>query len=97
MRRYAGLGVEVVQVVSTTILAKNNSGLKMAAQENSAPSAQQYSHEAIFRQLESYPWDSDTEFQSGLQAILGPNPTPEQAQQLELRARCFYFSRYVHS
>lgn len=69
----------------------------MAVQENTTPSGQQYSDEAIFQQLESYPWDSDTEFQSGLQAILGPNPTTEQAQQLELRARCFYFSRYATS
>lgn len=71
--------------------------LKMAAQEYTGPSGQQYSDEAIFQQLESYPWDSDTEFQSGLQAILGPNPSPEQAHQLELRARCFYFSRYATS
>ena len=69
----------------------------MAAQENTAPFGPFYSDEAIFQQLESYPWNSDTEFQSGLQAILGPNPTPEHAQQLELRARCFYFSRYATS
>ena len=69
----------------------------MAAQGSTAPADQQYSDEALFQQLESYPWDSDNEFQSGLQAILGPNPTPEQAQQLELRARCFYFSRYATS
>ena len=93
MRRYAGLGVEVVQVISTTIAGKNDWGFKMAAQEYTGPTRPQYSDAAIFQQLESYSWDSDTEFQSGLQAILGPDPTPEQAQQLELRARCFYFSR----
>ncbi len=66
----------------------------MAVQGTTRP---QYSDEPVFQQLESYAWDSDTEFQSGLQAILGPNPTPEQAQQLTLRARCFYFSRYATS
>ncbi len=50
----------------------------------------------IFQQLEEYPWTSDPEFQSGLQAILGPNPVPDQAEQLTLRARCFYFSRYIN-
>ena len=65
----------------------------MAAQEITAPSSLPYNDEAVFQELESYSWDSDTEFQSGLKAILGPNPTPDQAQQLTLRARCFYFSR----
>jgi len=50
---------------------------------------------SIFQQLEDYAWASDTEFQSGLQAILGTNPAPEQAEQLTLRARCFYLSRYI--
>lgn len=50
---------------------------------------------SIFHQLEDYAWASDTEFQSGLQAILGTNPAPEQAEQLTLRARCFYLSRYI--
>ena len=97
MPHCAGLGTVVVQMVSTTILRTSNWSLKMAAQENNAPSGQQYSDGAHFQQLEYYPWDSDNEFQSGLQAILGSNPTPEQAQQLELRARCFYFSRYAIS
>ena len=47
-----------------------------------------------FQQLEDYAWDSDTEFQSGLQAILGPDPSAEQAEHLTLRARCFYFAQY---
>lgn len=50
---------------------------------------------SIFQQLEEYPWTSDAEFQSGLQAILGTNPASEQAEQLTLRARCFYLSRYI--
>lgn len=49
----------------------------------------------LFQQLDTYSWDSDEEFQSGLQAILGPNPTSEQAEPLTLRARCFYYSRHV--
>ncbi len=59
--------------------------------------ATQTQDEAKFYQLESYPWDSDAEFQSGLQAILGSDPSPEQAEHLTLRARCFYFSRYIAS
>lgn len=47
----------------------------------------------LFEQIDSYPWDADEEFQSGLRAILGPNPAPEQAEQLTLRARCFYYAR----
>ncbi|MCJ1433854.1 hypothetical protein MMC27_003219 [Xylographa pallens] len=47
----------------------------------------------LFHQLDIYLWTSDEEFQSGLRAILGPNPKPEQAEQLTLRARCFYYSR----
>ena len=47
-----------------------------------------------FQQLEDYAWDSDPEYQSGLQAILGPNPSVEQAEHLTLRSRCFYFARY---
>ena len=47
-----------------------------------------------FQQLEDYDWDSDLEFQRGLQAILGSNPSPEQADHLTLRARCFYLARY---
>lgn len=65
----------------------------MAAQETTAPSYPHYNDKAVFQQLDSYSWDSDAEFQSGLRAILGPDPTPDQAQQLTLRARCFYFSR----
>lgn len=49
---------------------------------------------AAFQQLEDYAWDSDVEFQSGLQAILGSKPSTEQAEHLTLRARCFYFARY---
>ncbi|TVY90665.1 hypothetical protein LAWI1_G001411 [Lachnellula willkommii] len=47
----------------------------------------------IFRQLETYPWDKDKEFQGGLSAILGPNPSPSQLEDLTLRAQCFYLSR----
>ncbi|EON61642.1 hypothetical protein W97_00858 [Coniosporium apollinis CBS 100218] len=47
----------------------------------------------LYEQLDQYPWDTDAEFQGGLAAILGPNPSPEQAADLTLHARCFYFSR----
>jgi hypothetical protein len=47
----------------------------------------------IYESLERYNWDDDVEFQSGLSAILGSNSTPEQATELALRARCFYYAR----
>ncbi|KAI9759382.1 MAG: hypothetical protein M4579_002371 [Chaenotheca gracillima] len=48
---------------------------------------------SLYERLEEYPWDSDEEFQGGLNAILGPNPSSEQEEQLTIRARCFYYSR----
>ncbi|KAF2243424.1 hypothetical protein BU26DRAFT_523736 [Trematosphaeria pertusa] len=47
----------------------------------------------VYEALENYNWDDDVEFQSGLSAILGSNSTPEQAAELTLRARCFYYAR----
>ncbi|KAF2085808.1 hypothetical protein K490DRAFT_17245, partial [Saccharata proteae CBS 121410] len=47
----------------------------------------------IYAQVDSYPWDTDAEFQGGLSAILGSNPSLSQASELTLRARCFYYSR----
>lgn len=47
----------------------------------------------VYEALDRYNWDDDVEFQSGLSAILGSNSTPEQAAELTLRARCFYYSR----
>ncbi|OAL44788.1 hypothetical protein IQ07DRAFT_521441 [Pyrenochaeta sp. DS3sAY3a] len=47
----------------------------------------------VYEALERYSWDDDVEFQSGLSAILGSNSTPEQAAELALRARCFYYAR----
>ncbi|EKD16316.1 uncharacterized protein L3040_009451 [Drepanopeziza brunnea f. sp. 'multigermtubi'] len=49
--------------------------------------------QSIFEELENYPWDSDRKFQGGLSAILGPNPSPSQLEDLTLRAQCFYLSR----
>jgi hypothetical protein len=49
----------------------------------------------VYEALERYSWDDDVEFQSGLSAILGSNSTPEQAAELALRARCFYYARCV--
>ncbi|KAF2118707.1 hypothetical protein BDV96DRAFT_684384 [Lophiotrema nucula] len=51
------------------------------------------SSNSLYEALEKYNWDDDAEFQSGLSAILGSNSTPEQAAELTLRARCFYYSR----
>lgn len=47
----------------------------------------------VYEALERYNWDDDVEFQSGLSAILGSNSSPEQAAELALRARCFYYAR----
>ena len=49
----------------------------------------------VFAELERYDWDGDVEFQSGLSAILGSNSSSEQAAELALRARCFYYARCV--
>lgn len=51
----------------------------------------------VYEALERYNWDDDVEFQAGLSAILGSNSSPEQAAELALRARCFYYARYVQS
>ena len=51
----------------------------------------------IFHQLDQYPWESDQEFQTGLHAILGSSASQEQAEYLTLRAKCFYYSRYIAS
>ncbi|KAJ4313294.1 hypothetical protein N0V94_007020 [Neodidymelliopsis sp. IMI 364377] len=47
----------------------------------------------MYEALENYNWDDDVEFQAGLSAILGSNSSPEQAAELALRARCFYYAR----
>ncbi|KAH8723537.1 hypothetical protein GQ44DRAFT_710073 [Phaeosphaeriaceae sp. PMI808] len=47
----------------------------------------------VYEALELYSWNDDAEFQSGLSAILGSNSTPDQATELTLRARCFYYAR----
>lgn len=46
----------------------------------------------VYDALDAYHWDDDVEFQSGLSAILG-SATGEQAAELTLRARCFYYAR----
>ncbi|KAI4206982.1 MAG: hypothetical protein LQ346_000814 [Caloplaca aetnensis] len=49
-------------------------------------------NDTIFHQLESYPFSTDTEFQSGLSTILS-STSSQDPELLTLRARCFYFSR----
>lgn len=67
----------------------------MASQSHEATIPPPVDETAVYKQLENYDWAADTEFQSGLQAILGSTADPERADHLMLRARCFYFSRYV--
>ena len=66
----------------------------MTTQHSNAALTSQEQNAMTFQQLEDYAWDSDSEFQSGLRAILGPNPSTDRAEHLTLRARCFYFARY---
>ncbi|KAK7533919.1 uncharacterized protein J3D65DRAFT_631794 [Phyllosticta citribraziliensis] len=61
----------------------------MASPQAEAPAAS----DNIYAQVDGYPWDSDCEFQGGLSAILGANPSADQAIELTLRARCFYYTR----
>lgn len=48
----------------------------------------------LFQQLDNYSWNTDEEFQIGLASILGQNPSEEQAEDLTLKAKCFYYARY---
>lgn len=65
-----------------------------AAAEQAVPASTSTS---LYEQLDSYDWDADGEFQSGLAAILqvqaGSTTSTEQREELTLRARCFYFAR----
>ena len=49
----------------------------------------------LFGKIDQYPWVADEEFQHGLTAILGSGASPEQNKHLTLRARCFYYARFV--
>lgn len=79
---------------SVSFLPPSSQILTMATPHSNAVLKSQEQHGSVFQQLENYAWGSDPEFQSGLQAILGSSPSPEQAEHLTLRARCFYFARY---
>lgn len=68
----------------------------MAIQHSHVALASQHQDVAAFQRLELYDWDSDPAFQSGLQAILGSNPSKETAEHLTLRARCFYYARFAN-
>ncbi|KAF8468294.1 hypothetical protein BDZ91DRAFT_793167 [Kalaharituber pfeilii] len=46
-----------------------------------------------FEAILSYDWDSDMEFQTGVQQILASASSPEQADELTLQAKCYYYSR----
>ncbi|KAL8773955.1 MAG: hypothetical protein Q9209_001385 [Squamulea sp. 1 TL-2023] len=47
---------------------------------------------SIFQSIESYPFATDEEFQTGLTTILSSN-SAQDPELLTLRARCFYFAR----
>lgn len=65
----------------------------MSSQANEHPSS--LPSDDLYKQVEDYPWDHDVEFQGGLEAILGSTASLEQAQELTLRARCFYYTRWL--
>lgn len=54
-----------------------------------------------FQTLKSYPFAADAEFKLGLGAILGHSGNPATADEvnrtddLVIKAKCFYYSRYV--
>ena len=54
-----------------------------------------------FEQLKSYPFNSDPEFANGLAIILGHPGTPASEAEMSrdddlvLKAKSFFFSRYV--
>ncbi|ELR08815.1 hypothetical protein VC83_00748 [Pseudogymnoascus destructans] len=56
-------------------------------------STESSNNEKLFQELDSYNWEKDAEFQAGLAAILGPNPSPSQLRDLTIRARTFYYAR----
>jgi hypothetical protein len=53
------------------------------------------SSEELFKELDSYDWDGDKEYQIGLNGILdsAKPSSDDQKQNLELKAKCFYFAR----
>ena len=66
----------------------------MASSQSLDPSTSAPDQEHIFQQLENYDFDSDSEFQSGLQSILSTSTSSSsEKEQLILRAKCFYLSR----
>lgn len=68
--------------------------IKMTTESVTGPPSSSPSHGSIFQQLESYPFNTEPEFQSGLSTILSSSTsTPQDPELLILRARCFYFSR----
>jgi Tfp pilus assembly protein FimT len=50
-------------------------------------------NQALFENLENYPWSSDEEFQAGLRAILDTDTGRQNTEALTVQARCFYYSR----
>ncbi|KAI4228393.1 MAG: hypothetical protein L6R36_001676 [Xanthoria steineri] len=68
----------------------------MSTQQNpSSPALPPATETEVFQRIESYPFSTDPEFQSGLSTILSSNPA-QDPELLTLRACCFYFSRKHH-
>ena len=53
--------------------------------------------EALFQKIDTYPWATEKDFQDGLRHILPAAKDAAHAEHLTLRARCFYYCRYVLS
>lgn len=47
----------------------------------------------LFKSVDDYNYLDDPEFKLGLASILRHAQTQEQSDELELRARCFYYAR----
>ncbi|KAF2671732.1 hypothetical protein BT63DRAFT_384280, partial [Microthyrium microscopicum] len=47
----------------------------------------------VFESVDSFNYSEDPEFQFGLSSILRHAQTKEQSNELELKARCFYYTR----
>lgn len=48
---------------------------------------------SFFKQVDAYPYSTDSDFQNGLAAILGATDEAGSREHLTLRAKCFFFAR----
>lgn len=73
------------------LLALYGSDFKTAVMDGVAATGD----EELFARVDAYDWAGDQEFSSGMRAVLNPSMSPEQVINTTLRARCFYFRRYL--